>query len=71
MTKEQRKYEVTFYLSDGKEVNGRITHHEDPETYLKAVQTLIEQEKPILIKKLGILIHSKYVTHVKIIEVVA
>lgn len=71
MEKEQRTYHVTFYLSDGKEVNGRITHHEDPETYLKAIQTLMEQEKPILIKKIGTIIHSKYVTHVKIVEVVA
>lgn len=69
MTKEQHTYHVTFYLSDGKEVNGTVTHHEDVETYLKAVKVLIENEKPIMIKSLGVVIQSKYITHVKIIEV--
>ncbi|WP_244548090.1 MULTISPECIES: hypothetical protein [unclassified Bacillus (in: firmicutes)] len=70
MSKQQYAYRVAFYLSNGKEVSGRITHHEDPETYLKAIEGLIEKEKPILIKKLGTIIQSKYITHVKIVEVI-
>ncbi|PEW95198.1 hypothetical protein CN446_19045 [Bacillus cereus] len=71
MTKKQRKYEVTFYLSDGKEVIGRATHHENRETYLDAIQTLIEEEKTICMEKLGVIIQTKYITHVKLVEVVA
>ncbi|WP_242220264.1 hypothetical protein [Bacillus cereus group sp. BfR-BA-01380] len=70
MTKKQYAYRVAFYLSDGKEVSGRITHHEDLETYLNTIESLIENGKPILIKKLGTIIQSKYITHVKIIEVI-
>ncbi|ARC27665.1 hypothetical protein [Bacillus sp. FDAARGOS_235] len=69
MTKEQHTYHVTFYLSDGKEVNGTVTHHEDTETYLKAIKVLMENEKPIMIKNLGVVIQSKYITHVKVFNV--
>lgn len=69
MTKEQHTYHITFYLSDGKEVNGTVTHHEDAEAYLKAIKVLMENEKPIMIKSLGVVIQSKYITHVKVIEV--
>ncbi|WP_020061076.1 hypothetical protein [Bacillus sp. 123MFChir2] len=70
MTKQQYAYRVAFYLSDGKEISGRITHDEDPETYLKSIESLIEKEKPILIPKLGTIIQSKYITHIKISEVI-
>ncbi|WNN02598.1 hypothetical protein [Bacillus cereus] len=69
MTKKQRKYEVTFYLSNGREVVGRTTHDEDRKTYLNAIQTLIEEEKTLNMEKIGIILQTKYITHVKIIEV--
>ncbi|MEW5208037.1 hypothetical protein [Bacillus cereus] len=69
MTKEQHTYHVTFYLSDGKEVNGTITHHQDSEAYLNAIKVLIETGKPIMIKNLGVVIQSKYITHVKVFNV--
>ncbi|AYY25026.1 hypothetical protein ACS2QC_28405 [Bacillus cereus group sp. Bce033] len=69
MTKEQHTYHVTFYLSDGKEVNGRITHHEDVGTYLKALEVAIENKKTITMKNIGVVIQSKYITHVKVMEV--
>lgn len=69
MTKEQHTYHVTFYLSDGKEVSGTITHHQDSEAYLNAIKVLMETGKPIMIKNLGVVIQSKYITHVKVFNV--
>ncbi|HDR3653141.1 hypothetical protein [Bacillus wiedmannii] len=69
MTEKQRKYEVTFYLSNGREVIGRTTQDQDRTTYLKAIQTLIEEEKTLSMDKIGIILQTKYITHVKIIEV--
>ncbi|HDR4411963.1 TPA: hypothetical protein QCP93_005523 [Bacillus cereus] len=69
MTEKQRKYEVTFYLSNGREVIGRTTQDQDRTTYLKAIQTLIEEEKTLSMEKIGIILQTKYITHVKIIEV--
>lgn len=42
MTQEQYTYQITFYLSDGKEVSGRITRYEDTEKCLKTLQELIK-----------------------------
>lgn len=71
MEKEQRTYQITFYLSDGKEISGRVTRDEDTETCLKTLQDLIKNSKTICIPKLGTVIRTKYITHVKLIEVVA
>ncbi|NOP83149.1 hypothetical protein HNV23_27160 [Bacillus paranthracis] len=70
MTEKQRKYEVTFYLSNGREVIGRTTQDQDRTTYLKAIQTLIEEEKTLSMDKIGIILQTKYITHVKLVEVV-
>lgn len=69
MTKEKYTYQVTFCLSDGKEVSGRITRDEDTETCLKILQDLIKNNKTLCIPKLGTVIRTKYITHAKIIEV--
>lgn len=69
MTEKQRRYEVTFYLSNGREVIARTTQDEDRETYLEAIQTLIEEEKTLCMEKIGIILQTKYITHVKMIEV--
>ncbi|MEG7883478.1 hypothetical protein [Bacillus paranthracis] len=71
MTKEQHTYQITFYLSDGKEINDKITHDGDKKTCLNTVENLIENKRTICIHKLGTVIRTKYITHVKIIEVVA
>ncbi|HFK1429356.1 hypothetical protein ABE273_16740 [Bacillus paranthracis] len=69
MTQEQYTYQITFYLSDGKEVSGRITRYEDTEKCLKTLQELIKNSKTICIPTLGTLIRTKYITHVRIIEI--
>ncbi|PEM69260.1 hypothetical protein [Bacillus pseudomycoides] len=69
MTKEQHTYQITFYLSDGKEISDRVTRDEDTETCLKTLQELMKNSKTICIPKLGTVIRTKYITHVKIIEV--
>ena len=42
MTKEQHKYHVTFYLSNGKEISGRVTHSDDINTSLNRLNNMIE-----------------------------
>ncbi|EJS52566.1 hypothetical protein ICE_03898 [Bacillus cereus BAG1X1-2] len=69
MTKQQYTYQVTFYLSDGKEVSGRVTRDEDIGTCLNTLQDLIKNSKTICIPKIGTVIRTKYITHVKMIEV--
>ncbi|EJR28746.1 hypothetical protein [Bacillus mycoides] len=69
MTSEQHTYHITFYLSDGKEVSGIITRNEDIATRLKKLQTIIENKKTIFISDLGVLMKTKHIIHVKIVEV--
>ncbi|KAB2462078.1 hypothetical protein F8161_08670 [Bacillus cereus] len=70
MTKEQYTYQVTFCLSDGKEISGRVTRDEDTKTCLKTLEELIENRKTICVPNLGAVIRTKYITHVKVMEVV-
>ena len=58
MTKEQHKYHVTFYLSNGKEISGRVTHSDDINTSLNRLNNMIETKKTIQV-------------HIEIIEVAA
>lgn len=69
MEKEQRKYQVTFYLSDGKEINDIATSVENKKTCLKTLEELIINQKMICLHKVGVVIRTKYITHVKVIEV--
>lgn len=69
MTKERYTHQVSFYLSDGKEISGRFTREEDTKTCLKTLQDLIDNNKTICVPKLGTVIRTKYITHVKIVEV--
>ncbi|MGG3046961.1 hypothetical protein EZE46_30135 [Bacillus sp. BH2] len=71
MTKEQHKYHVTFYLSNGKEISGRITHSDDINTSLEELNDMIKTKKTIQVPQLGIVIRTKYITHIEIIEVAA
>ncbi|PGG92160.1 hypothetical protein CON73_14515 [Bacillus toyonensis] len=69
MTNEQHTYHITFYLSDNKEVSGRVTRNDDIETCLKKIETIIENKKTIFLSDLGVLMQTKYITHVKIMKV--
>lgn len=69
MTNKQHTYHITFYLSDGKEVSGRIKRDDDVETCLEQLETIIEYKKTIFLSELGVLIQTKYITHVKIMKV--
>ncbi|MGF2619222.1 hypothetical protein [Bacillus cereus] len=66
---EEHRYHVTFYFSNGKELDGRIKNKRNKEEYLKGLEDLFLKEKTLLINDLGMLIQSKYITHVKVIEV--
>ncbi|MFB6730643.1 hypothetical protein ACMZ5A_28570 [Bacillus mobilis] len=70
MTNKQHTYQITFYLSDGKEVSGKITRDDDVETCLEKLETIIEYKKTIFLSDLGVLMQTKYITHVKVMEVV-
>lgn len=66
---EEHRYHVTFYFSNGKEYDGKITNKRNKEEYLKALEDLFLKEKTLLVADIGMLIQSKYITHVKVIEV--
>ncbi|MED2841480.1 hypothetical protein SAMN04487920_15117 [Bacillus mycoides] len=66
---KEHTYHVTFYFSNGKEFDGRITNKYNKEEYLEGLEELFLKEKTLLINKLGMLIQTKYITHVKVIEV--
>lgn len=70
MTKERYTHQVSFYLSDGKEISGSFTREEDTKTCLKTLQDLIDNNKTICVPNLGAVIRTKYITHVKVMEVV-
>lgn len=69
MEEEQRKYQVTFYLSDGKEICDIATSVENKKACLKTLEELIINQKMICLNKAGVVIRTKYITHVKVIEI--
>ncbi|KAA2400556.1 hypothetical protein BACERE00175_01680 [Bacillus cereus] len=69
MTKEKYTHQVSFYLSDGKEISGRFTRKEDAKECLKTLKNLIDNHKTISVPNIGTLIRTKYITHVKVVEV--
>ncbi|BCC03735.1 hypothetical protein BCJMU51_p413 (plasmid) [Bacillus cereus] len=66
---EEHRYHVTFYFSNGKEFDGKVTSKYNKEDYLEGLEDLFLKEKTLLIDHLGMLIQTKYITHVKVIEV--
>jgi len=66
---EEHRYHVTFYFSNGKEFDGKVTSKFNKEDYLEGLEDLFLKEKTLLIDHLGMLIQTKYITHVKVIEI--
>ncbi|MDK7449243.1 MULTISPECIES: hypothetical protein [Bacillus] len=66
---KQYEFDITFYLSNGENVQGSITVTQKKEDYLQVLEDWVYKEKFIKLTQLGFIIQSKYITHISVEEV--